>query len=323
MASDPSADSAPAYGARLRQRFPALSVVARVDDAVYAFERGLVTAAMLVMSGVVCINVLFQFLTRQRALLRGIDEQAGSVLDVWPSALLLVSVAVLARGAWAASSFGKGNGPMVAILTALTVIGFVAFGGALVILPSHVLMALLALGAGAWVAITELDRPRPLGSAIPDGNTRLRVGLVVIASVLFAVFAFRTVPERYSWTTKLALFLLLWTAFIGASMATHDARHLRVDAVRKAIPARWLPYYETASHLVAATFTAVFAYLAYLYLFDRLAESAAPNEIPDWIKVLAIPAALTMVTVRFLLRALAALLTSRLDDAAADAGGAP
>lgn len=299
MSSDPIADSAPSYGEALSRRFPALSWIRKADDAVYGLERVAVTMAMLVMSAVVCINVLFQFLARQRAVLRRLEMDA-SLTDLWPTLVILGSVAVLARGAWAASPTCRGNRTVVALMTTLTVIAFAVFAAALLFLPSHTVIALCVLFAGAWVALAELDRPRPLGGPLPDTGTKVRIAVTLVVTVLAGYGAFSVVPERYSWTTKLALFLLLWTAFIGASMATHDGRHLTIDAVRKALPARILPYYQGVSHLLAAAFTAVFTYLAWLYLVDRLAENTAPGEIPDWLKVLAIPVSLALVTLRFI-----------------------
>jgi TRAP-type C4-dicarboxylate transport system permease small subunit len=133
---------------------------------------------------------------------------------------------------------------------------------------------------------------------------------VVVGTIVAVVAAEKFVPEggTWTWTQKLALFLLLWTAFIGASMATHDGRHLTIDAVRKSVGPKIRPYYNAVSHAVAAMFTAAFMLLAYWYLQDRLAETAAPGEIPDWLKVLAIPVSLGIVTLRFAGRSVAALL---------------
>jgi len=39
-------------------------------------------------------------------------------------------------------------------------------------------------------------------------------------------------------------------AFLGASMATHEKRHLTVDAVRKAVPAKHERWYNAVSYLV-------------------------------------------------------------------------
>lgn len=312
MSSVPTGESAsPGYGAALCERFPALSWIAKVDDAIYGVERVVVTMAMLGMSAIVCINVLFQFMARQRAIVVRLGETT-SMVDLWPGLVLALSVLVVARGAWKRSPVVGGDAGVVNVLSALTAVGFALFAVALVTLPSRVVMGLLVLSVGLWVALAEFDRPRPLGSAVPDVETKMRVGAAIVVTLVLGIASFVAIPERYSWTTKLALFLLLWTAFIGASMATHDGRHLTIDAVRKALPPHLLPYYQGVSHLLAALFTAVFAYLAALYFVDRMAESAAPGEIPDWLKVLAIPVSLAMVTLRFVGRSVSAFAVGAL-----------
>ncbi|MEE2789501.1 MAG: TRAP transporter small permease subunit, partial [Myxococcota bacterium] len=45
----------------------------------------------------------------------------------------------------------------------------------------------------------------------------------------------------YVWSQELALILLAWVAFIGASMATRAGRHIQVDALSKILPARVRP----------------------------------------------------------------------------------
>lgn len=303
MSNAPSGETTTGYGAILQRKFPILRWVGAADDAVYAVERIVVTAAMLIMSAVVCIGVLFQFVAKQRATWNRLSGTEASIIDFWPALGVALAVALLARGVWNQSPLAKGGHGVVAALTLLTVVAFGIFSGALIVLPSKVVMALLIIGAGKWVMLAEFDRVRPLGTPRWDLSMQLRMGAAVLVTLALAVGAYLVTPERYSWTNKLALFLLLWTAFIGASMATHDQRHLTIDAFRKAIPARFLPYYQALSHLVAAVFTALFTYLAFRYLGVRLAENAAPGEIPDWLKVLAIPVSLTLVTLRFAGRA--------------------
>ncbi len=286
-----------------------LAWVGTADDAVYAVERVVVTAAMLIMSAVVCIGVLFQFVAKQRAIWNRLGGEA-SILDLWPALGVAFAVALLARGVWSRSPLAAGGRGAVAVLTLLTVLVFGAFSFGLILLPSKAVMALVIIGAGKWVMVAEFDRERPLGTPRWDGNMKLRMAVTAAVTLCMAYGAFVVTPERYSWTNKLALFLLLWTAFIGASMATHDQRHLTIDAVRKALPAKALPFYQAISHLIAAIFTAAFTYLAFLYLGSRLGETTAPNEIPDWLKVLAIPVSLFLVTLRFSGQSIAAAMVA-------------
>ena len=296
----------------LRERSPVFAWVGRIDDAIYAGERIVVTAALLVMSGVVCLNILYQFLVNQRAVLQLTRAGESSPQELWPA--LVVGLAVLAtiHASFANAPACRRNPPVVWLLTVL------AFGATLVVcagmltLSSSVVTAVLALASGLMVLVAELDRPRSLdGAPFPIG-ARVAVAAIVIGTAAAVWMLLVFVPEGYTWAQKLALFLLLWMAFVGASMATHDHRHLTIDAVRKAVPASILPYFNFVSHLVAAVFTAAFMYLAFLYFSDRLVEDAAPGEIPDWLKVLSIPVSLAFVTVRFVIRGVESLLSGLL-----------
>jgi TRAP-type C4-dicarboxylate transport system permease small subunit len=270
-----------------------------VDDAVYSVERAIVTGALLVMSGVVCLNILDQFLNNQQAVLRALRDGTGSVSSLWPLFALGAAGIALARAAWASAPSLRANTPLINGFTLLTLVAAGALCAAMVTLSSSTVTAALAIVCGLVVALTELDRP--IASDSKGLGVKIRVAIVLALSVALAAMALRVVPDggTWTWTQKVALFLLLWTAFIGASMAAHDGRHLTIDAVRKSIPKKFVPYYNAVSHAVAAAFSAAFMLLAYWYLQDRLAETAAPGEIPDWLKVLAIPVSLLFVTLRF------------------------
>ena len=118
--------------------------------------------------------------------------------------------------------------------------------------------------------------------------------------------------DGYSWAPNVALTLLLWMAFLGASMATYQGRHLTIDAIRKAIPERAMPWFNAVSLLVAAAFTGLLLYLSWEYYLKRLDDPVEPGRVPDHIKVLAIPASLALVTVRFTLYAIGQMITGAL-----------
>ena len=308
MSSSPTSDSAAGYGPALRRRSPVFRWAGAIDDSVYALERALVTGALLIMSGVVCLNILDQFLNNQQAALVTLRAGTGSPTLLWPLFVVGLATIALVRACWANAPSMRGNRGIINGFTALTIfaIGLLCF--AMTKFSSSTVTAGLAVICGLVVAITEADRPVRLDSS--GLSVRIRVGLVFIGTGVAVYAARKFVPEggTWTWTQKLALFLLLWTAFIGASMATHDGRHLTIDAVRKSIGPKIKPYYNALSHAVAAAFTAAFMLLAYWYLQDRLAETSAPGEIPDWLKVLAIPVSLGIVTLRFAGRSIAALL---------------
>ena len=282
--------------------------IAQADERVFAVERALVTTALLVMSGVVCLNILFQFLAAERAAWRMAQSGDGSWLALWPVPVVLIGTLLLARAGLRSSAWLRDNEGLVWGMSAMVVASLVALSAMMLTLPSAWVCALLSLKFGAWTVFAQVDRPRAVGTPLWTTDRVIAVSTASVGTVVAVFASITVVPEGYTWAQKLALFLLLWIAFIGASMATHTGEHLRVDAVRKSIPTTWLPYYNAASYLLAALFTAAFMWLSWLYLQDRLVETAAPGDIPDWLKVLSIPVALSLVTLRFAGRAVASLL---------------
>src|SRR5699024_5077616 len=103
----------------------------------------------------------------------------------------------------------------------------------------------------------------------------------------------------YSWAPQLSLVLLLWMAFIGASMATYARKHLTIDAVRKIVPTRFERAFNALSNLTAAALTAALFLLSYQYLLKRMGDVPEPGSIPDWVKVASIPIAFGLITIRF------------------------
>jgi TRAP-type C4-dicarboxylate transport system permease small subunit len=295
----------------LRARLPWVAWVSRADDGIYRVERMAVTIAMLVMSGAMCLYIAYQFLTGQRAVWLAIEAGQQPLWRMWPSLLMLFGVGAIGR----ASLRSHGATPALAAL-----VGSGAMFGALLLswmvltwksaTVCATLMVLLAL----TVVIPAIAAvPDPLGTP-PAILRRQRLvrqvagGLVMLGLTGLAL----QVPEGYSWAQKVSLFLLLWTAFVGASMATHDQRHLGLDAFRKLVPARLTPWYQTAHCLLAALFSLAFAWLALVYWQNRLGQATNPGDIPDWVKVLAIPVSMGLVTLRFLWQALTSALVGAL-----------
>ncbi len=296
---------------RLRDVNPVFAAIARVDDGLYRIERAVVTAAMLIMSGTVCLNIYYQFLTGQRAVWRRMQagtEDPGSLV---PSVALAAILVLLFRAAASAAPALRDMRALHWILGAIGTAAAIALGAAMLTLSSAAVCQVLMVLVGIYLFVLVLGRPVPArGPLVPPGTIAGLIG-VLLGTAGGIVLAGR-VPEGYTWAQKLALFLLLWVAFIGASMATHDQRHLMVDAVRKAVPARFLPWFNALSWMTAAVFTAGFFYLSWIYLQLRLGEDPTPGEIPDWLKVLSIPVSLALVTVRFAGQAIASAIAGAL-----------
>ena len=107
MAQAPT--TAPRAPSPLRQRSPVFEWIAQADERVFAVERALVTTALLVMSGVVCLNILFQFLAAERAAWRMAQSGDGSWLALWPVPVVLIGTLLLARAGLRSSAWLRDN----------------------------------------------------------------------------------------------------------------------------------------------------------------------------------------------------------------------
>jgi TRAP-type C4-dicarboxylate transport system permease small subunit len=298
--SDVSAQS-PA-GRRLKR---VLGVYTRIDGAIFAVEAAIVTAATALMTLFIFLDLSFTFLNGLRVRLFTESGRAGGlegsrIVALVLATLLVIGLAGAAVGAHPPPQKRGGRWQAGVFLALLGGLGLFCY--LLVAAPPRVTLSALVVVGGLYSF-------RRLWPAVQAGEYGKRALVIWALAVALVMWFAGTVPDRYSsWTQPYALFLLLWTGFIGASMATSRGRHLRIDAVRKALPASVLGRYNFASNLLAGALTGVFCYLSIRYTFARFGNPAPAGEIPDWLKVLAIPVSLAFITLRFVTRALLNLM---------------
>ena len=293
-----------------------LAVYRRIDGAIFSVEAGVVTAATLAMTFFVFLDLTFNFV--KGLSLKLFPSGFGFTIELTGNygkaagamfALLLVFAIVLASVRHYPRL--KNLAPLAHVLISLAV--FLAVMGFVVMLVAV---------ESRWVFLTLTGLGALVSGIRVFGAPKIQARLVtiwVIAVGLLLAFSLNA-PQGYSWAQTYALVLLLWTGFIGASMATSAGRHLKVDAVRKSLSESQLPTYNALSYGFAAVATGALCILSYAYLsarfeppaegqsilnwFGALFSTIKTGEIPDWVKVLAIPVSLTFVTVRFSMRSL-------------------
>jgi TRAP-type C4-dicarboxylate transport system permease small subunit len=122
-------------------------------------------------------------------------------------------------------------------------------------------------------------------------------------------FACGRYPEGLAWAQPLGLILTLWVAFLGASMATKDNLHLRVEAVQKALPERLKRISGLLSGLLTAGFCMLLAYLGYRYVDVKHDQWELSNhlgglhdgiDIPYWFSFSVVPLAYMLMGFRFI-----------------------
>lgn len=277
-----------------------------IDKGVYILERGVVTFALLAMAMTYFYDILHVEMSAQdNAFVRLVYRLAGySAYQQPPASVqeaartwigpLIVGIGTLGLawfGVYTADRERKRFGQLTRFGLAVVISALLyGFGKAIELAPSRWVCIGTYLVAVAWFTLIYSRRGQLfvfLLTWIPAS--------VYILSILWSL------RPGYSWSQDLAKILIMWVGFVGASMATHDRKHIRIDFVRKAIPPRFLSAYNAVSHLVTLSFCALLLVLATWYLLDRLRMGAtlASIDLKVWLLVLPIPLALSVMVVRF------------------------
>ncbi len=306
-------------GPALSERLGAIGVV---DHWIYRVETVVVVTFLILMSILVFTDVVYQLSVTLSQYFDAGDSNGYSLSGV-------LAAFVGAMG-WAASKKKDRPAGMRAGIALGWIAGSALFAYLLLVLESSTVYRLVLVAFAIPIALKfkELGESKRLG--------------VFIVSAVIAFIVFGNLPTGFSWAQSYSLLMLLWVGFLGASMAARERRHLRVDLARKTLPPEKLPWFNTASYLAAAAFSAVVLYLSFEYIFGfqssyikpiwevpswmpagmkdelingyPLPEDASafrralqvffapsePGEIPDWLKVLAIPVSFLLITLRFI-----------------------
>jgi TRAP-type C4-dicarboxylate transport system permease small subunit len=115
-------------------------------------------------------------------------------------------------------------------------------------------------------------------------------------------------PAGLTWAQPLGLVLTLWVAYLGASMATKDNLHLRVEVVQHAMPDKLRRMTGLLSGALTAVFCLVLAYIGYRYVLVRYDEWVSSDglgslhdglPIPYFASFMVVPLAYVLMAVRF------------------------
>lgn len=118
-----------------------------------------------------------------------------------------------------------------------------------------------------------------------------------------------------AWAEPLLRLLVLWVGMLGAMLATHYDKHIRIDVVSRYLP---LQYRRLSSRLTSAVSALVCAMLAYhsgrFVYFEWVDQTEAFTGMPSWIAELILPIGFGVMAIRF---ALHIVLPPQSDEAAA------
>lgn len=171
-------------------------------------------------------------------------------------------------------------------------------------LALNVLLCFLLTYAMIRTIAREPQYPRGQALGMALGATALCAGLVKGILVVL--------PNGLIWGPRFALACMLWIGFLGASIATHEKRHLALEMGDKIWPAKLLPGIRALAMLCAAGMCAFLFLLAWKsigahhakWLLNKAAEGenlSSELQIPRWALLVVLPYTFAMMTLRFLL----------------------
>lgn len=130
-------------------------------------------------------------------------------------------------------------------------------------------------------------------------STFLSLFSVVLILQVFMRFVLR---EPLSWPEEFSRYLLIWTAFVGSSLAVKEARIINIDI----LPLMTSGWVKKALHMVMHMGFLLFCVLAIYFSLDfitRVAQSGQVSPamgIPMWLVYAAAPVGLSLATLRTL-----------------------
>ena len=133
------------------------------------------------------------------------------------------------------------------------------------------------------------------------------LGLGLLHIILRNVFA-----GGLFWADEVLRHLVLWLGFLGASLATHEQHHLRMDVLGRWLPEGAQSWLALLLNLVAASGCAILAQAAWSFVqFERESSAVLSVGLAVWMVQSIVPLGFTLMALRFALRMLEALAQLR------------
>jgi TRAP-type C4-dicarboxylate transport system permease small subunit len=143
---------------------------------------------------------------------------------------------------------------------------------------------------------------------LDDGLARaeevfLASALGVMVLVVFADFLLReTINQGLIWAKEVAVYLLIWVGFLGASLAVHRRRHLVIQAAEKMFPPSLRKWTSLAGFFLTSLLCLLLSWLGVRFVLEsrELNEVSLGMGIPMWSVQVVIPLAFLFIGLRFL-----------------------
>jgi len=132
----------------------------------------------------------------------------------------------------------------------------------------------------------------------------LFLGIMVVLS--FAQVVLRNVfSTGFIWADPLVRHMVLWVGFLGAAIATHEERHISIDALTRFLSPRWKAAAAIAGQLFLAVVCVALVSASWTFLME---EKESGGEIvtglPTYLGLMIIPLGYLLIAVHAVIRCL-------------------
>lgn len=137
--------------------------------------------------------------------------------------------------------------------------------------------------------------------------------MVVLAFVQVALRNF--LSSGIFWADPLLRQLVLWVGFLGAALATSEARHIRVGVLRKFLSARGRAAVDACTDLFAALICSLLLKASWVFLQSEMADQRTLFAgMPSWPVQTILPLGFGLLLLHFLIRAILHVQAARNKD---------
>jgi len=125
--------------------------------------------------------------------------------------------------------------------------------------------------------------------------------LSVMILLAFSQIALRNIfSTGISWGDPLVRYLVLWVAFIGASLATKEGKHITIEIFSRWFPGQGSLYLKAISYLVSVFICGLLTFAGWTFVQNEVQMGATFFlNIPAWIPQIIIPVTFALITLRF------------------------
>jgi C4-dicarboxylate transporter, DctQ subunit len=114
------------------------------------------------------------------------------------------------------------------------------------------------------------------------------------------------------WGDEVLRHLVLWLGFLGASLATREEHHLRIDVLVRIVPARYQPWLTLCTNLVACLVCVLLLQAAWRFVRDEHMTAVVLSfGVATWVAQSIVPLGFLLMALRFATHTFASLLRLR------------